>query len=338
MHRNARLSQKIEGVLPMKRISVFVLMSLVLSFAWFSIAKADDKTSTPVIQPILETKSVVVTPTVGYQIHKEDVLRITVWGEPNFSGEQVVDPAGCINVSSLGSLKVEGCTATEVADKIKTGIAPWVRNAKIQVELSQIYKPKVYVLGTGINRPGVFEFKTGDRVMEAIALAGSFSDLADLANARLTHNGSKTEIKINLEKLFHEGDMSQNLDLHDGDALFVPEDTLGKYAVVGEVLHQSQYRLKKNVTVMDAISNAGGPTSRGALKSTYVLRKGPKGPERIHVDMEKFEKKADMAQNIELMPGDVVYVPETNKLDWDKISRNVSTIVNTTWLLRGIGF
>jgi len=313
-------------------VSLVFLTAAMFAACWSSVSasepaavQAREKTQAP-------TSAQAVSP--GYRLHKEDVVKITVWGEPNFSSAQEVDPAGCIHMNSVGSVHVEGLTAQESADKIKSALSKWVRDAKVQVELSQIYKAKVFVLGPGVLRPGTFEMKPGDRIMEALAQAGSYSDVADLANARLTHRGSNADIKVDLQKLFENGDMSQNLELQDGDSIFVPEDTLCRYAVVGEVQHQNQFRFKKNMRVMDAISNAGGATERGELKSTYVLRAGPKGPERIHVDMAKFMKKGDLAQNIDLHPGDVVYVPETKSINWDKVSKVLSAVVNTSWLFR----
>ncbi len=128
--------------------------------------------------------------------------------------------------------------------------------------------------------------------------------------------------------------MSQNLVLEDGDTIYLPEDTTNKYFVLGEVLRPTVYRLKTDVTLIDAISMAGGPTQRASLKSTYVIRGDPENPERIKVDVGKLLKSGDLSQNVEIEPGDVVYVPETSKPDWNKVASVISVIVNSSYLAR----
>jgi hypothetical protein len=71
-----------------------------------------------------------------------------------------------------------------------------------------------------------------------------------------------------------------------------------------------------------------------------VIRGGidPSKPsERIKLDLGKFIGKADLTQNIKLEPGDVVYVPETTKPDWSKVSQIISALFNSSYLFRMLG-
>jgi len=313
----------------MRKSLILAFASLVVLVASVAGGYADAQVVDPSQKPVVAQSA---TPLVGYRLQKEDAMKISIWDEPNFSTEQVVDPSGDINIQRMGRIHAEGLTVPELTEKMKAGLSVWLLDPKIQIDLVSFHKPKVYVLGPGVMHPGAYEFKAGDRVMEALAMAGSFSDIAALQSVKLMHNGSKTEMPLDLDKLFYHGDTSQNVALEDGDTIFIPEDTQGKYAVVGEVVHPGQFRLKKNTTVIDAISNAGGATPRGVMKSVYVLRAGEKGPERVHVDLQKFVKKGDLSQNIELKPSDVIYVPETKSPNWEKVASLVSATVNTIWL------
>ncbi|HEY3297767.1 MAG TPA: polysaccharide biosynthesis/export family protein [Armatimonadota bacterium] len=318
----------------MKRAIVALLALIAILIMGASAAMADGQQDS-LGQPGVQTSASQAVVPQKYGLHSADVIKMTVWGEPNLSTSQVVDPAGYVNLPKLGAVFVQGMSVEDLIAKVKSGLSEWIRDPKVEIELMQAYKTKVYVLGEGVRNPGPYDFRTGDRVLEAIALAGGYTDIADLSKAELWHRGAdQKKILVNLAKLFYEGEMSQNYELQDGDTIRVPEDTMGKYAVVGEVLRQGQFRLKKNVTVMDAISSAGGATDRADLASTYILRAGPKGAERICVDMKKFVKKADLAQNIEIKPGDVVYVAETSKPNWDKVSKVLASVVNTSWLFR----
>lgn len=272
----------------------------------------------------------------SYRLQTDDMMKISVWGEPNLSCEQMVDPNGNISVPHAGTIHAEGLTQSELIQKIGEGLKDILRTPKVQVDIIQFRRPKVYVLGQ-VNKPGLFEFKPGDSVMEAIAQAGSFTDAAYMEHATLTPKGSKTATELNLRKLFYENDLSLNRTLSDGDTIWVPEDVTNKYYVFGQVAHPSMFRLKGHVTVMEAVSVAGGVTTRGDIKATYILRGDPKKPEKIRVDMDKCIKKGDMAANLELQPGDAVYVAETKKPDWGMVGSVLGAIVNSSWLIRSWG-
>ena len=340
----------------MRRIEIALLLSLALVAACPAMSTAQgqpDTASTPSQEvnsaqpePVSdqpdtastssqETSSAQPEPvSQAYRLQREDIMRISVLGEPELQVEQMVDPQGYIGVPLLvGSLHVEGLTQGELITKIEEGLATYLVEPKVQITLIRVRNPKVYVLGQ-VTRPGLHEFRLGDRVMEAIAQAGSFMETADLKGSKLTHKDSKEAIPLDLYKLFYEGDMSQNLVLEDGDTIYLPEDTRNKYFVLGEVLRPTVYRLKTDVTLIDAISMAGGPTQRASLKNTYVVRGDPKNPERIKVDMAKLLKSGDLSENIEIRPGDVVYVPETSKPDWSKVANIISVVVNSSYLAR----
>ena len=308
----------------MKKIEIVLLMSLVLLISCLACSMAQDKPNpTPANQP-----------DTGYKLQIEDSMRILVWGEPNFTSDHVVvDPNGDISVPQAGSMPAVGLTVSELTDNIKKRLTKWLNDPKVQVTVDIFRKPKVSVLGQ-VNRPGLQEIKMGDKVMEAIASAGSFTEMAYLEQAYLTHKGSDERVPLNLRKLFKEGDLSMNFALQDGDTIYIPEDTTNKYFVLGEVQRPGMYRLKQDVSVVEALSTAGGPTQRGTLKSACILRGDAKNQQRLPVNIDKLLKKADMAQNVALQPGDVIYVPETSKPDWNKISGMISAIVNSSYLIR----
>lgn len=285
-------------------------------------------TPTTISQPNLP-----VSPPPEYKIQPEDAFRMSVWGEPDLAIEQVVDPNGYVNIPQVGPIHAEGLTVQELLAKITEGLSKILREPRVQITMLNYRKPKVYVLGQ-VNRPGLHEIKFGDRVMEAIAQAGSFTDMAYLEGATITHQVENKAVPLDLKALFYGGDMSKNVVLQDGDTIYIPEDTVNKYYVLGEVMRPGMFRLKDNVTVVDAITNAGGPTQRGSIKATCIIRGNPENPQRIKIDITKLVKGSDLSQNVPLQPGDVVYVPETSKPDWNKIAGIVSAVVNSSYLLK----
>lgn len=322
------------GIPTVRRIGIVAFLSLVavVMFVSYGVAQGDTDAAVGSAEDAKPAPAASVP--AGYKLQTEDVVKIAVWGEPNLSLEQIVDPKGYIRLPLLGEIYAEGLTVEELTNALSQGLTKYLVEPKVQITLVRFRQPRVYMLGQ-LRQPAMYEFDAGDRVMEAIALAGSFTEFADLASATLTHRDSDVSCPLDLAKLFYEGDMSQNVVLEDGDTIYVPEDTKNKFYVLGEVVRPNMYRLKPNVTVVDAIAGAGGATERGNLKATCVVRvSGGEKPERISVDVKKLLKDGDLAQNIALEPGDVVYVPETSKPDWREIAGILSTVVNTSYLFK----
>ncbi|MCE5323144.1 polysaccharide export protein [bacterium] len=277
-----------------------------------------------------------------YKIAEEDILRMDVWGEPQLSNmEMQVTPDGKINVPYIGEMQAKGLTQYKLTEQIAekfVGLEILI-DPKVQISLINIHKPTVRVWGA-VNRPGEVQFKEGDRVMDAVAGAGSYViDAAWLEKATLTRKDSETgnwiSMPVDLKKMVAQGDLTQNYELQKGDTIYIPtEDYQNKFYVLGQVLKPGIYDLKDNTTVLSAISLAGGATDRGRLRSTVVVRGDPSKPERVECNLTGLFDKGDLTQDIQLQPGDIVVVPETKTPDLSKIASFISSLVNLSYLRR----
>lgn len=272
-----------------------------------------------------------------YRIASEDVLRLDVWGEPQMSNIQMqVTPDGKVNMAYIGEMQAAGLTQDELTQAIvkKLADAGIIYDAKVQISILELHKPEVRVLGS-VQRPGSFPFKDGDTVLDAVAQGGSYTPDAYLEGATLTHKGSDKSIPINLKKLL-AGDTSQpNYKLERGDVIYIPpSDYKNKIYVLGQVNRPGLYDLKDNTTLLSALTLASGPTDRGSVRNTVIVRGDRSKPQRVSCNLSKLFDKGDLSQDVALQPGDVVIVPETKKPDWNKIAQIVGTIVNVSYIRR----
>ncbi len=269
-----------------------------------------------------------------YRLQPEDIIVIRI--DPgNIIHETLVGRDGIISVPKIGYLRAAGLTISELEQVIANRFIQLdlLRQPSVSVSIRYLHRPKVSVLGM-VNRPGSYEFKDGDRVLDALSLAGNYiPERAKLEDAWLQRIDG-TVIKLDLRQLLEKGDQSQNHTLQDGDTIFIPEDTLNRYFVGGSVKRPGLYIWRPGVTVLDALGQASWETERGALSRTFVVRQKPDGTtERIQVNMVKLLNQADLSQNIALQPGDVVFVSETRTPNFDEVYRALSLI----WLARNLG-
>ncbi len=270
-----------------------------------------------------------------YRLAEEDILQLDVWNEPQLSKQQLqVTPDGKVNIAYIGDIQAVGLTQAELTREISRRLEEdgIIADAKIQITIIKVHQPTCRVAGA-VGRPGEVVFKDGDTVFDAIASAGSYTSDAWLEKATFTHRGQES-ITIDLKKMF-KGDFSQNYKLEKGDIIFIPQENYeNKFYVLGYVMRPGIFPLKDRTTVTAAITLAGGPNERGAIKNTVIVRGDPAKPERVKCDLTRMFDKADLSQDIPLQPGDVVIVPETRRPDWGRISSILSTIVNVGYLRR----
>jgi len=87
---------------------------------------------------------------------------------------------------------------------------------------------KFYILGE-VKTPGVYELKDEVRLLEAIMIAGSFTDRASLSRVAVIR-GDLTDPEIilaNINDIIHKGDQSENIEIRNGDIVFVSRHIIG---------------------------------------------------------------------------------------------------------------
>ena len=160
-------------------------------------------------------------PESDYKIGIEDVLLISVWGEPELNMSVSVRPDGKVTFPLVNDLRVAGRTPDEVRQEITKRISDFIREPNVTVIVSEIKSFKIYVLGE-VASQGTFTFFRPTRLLQAIATAGGFSEFSKQQITVLRDRGSsETRIHVNVKKLV-AGDISQdNFFLEPGDTLMV---------------------------------------------------------------------------------------------------------------------
>jgi len=181
---------------------------------------------------------------------------------------------------------------------------------------------RVYVNGN-VKNPGVYELAKGGGVLEAVALAGGVLPDSALAQVAVTHLNDANET-VNLGPALLEGKVTDNPKLRNGDQVMVPHSTT-KISVLGMVNHPGNYPISDNhpVTVVDALSLAGGEVKRADTSKTVIIRVVNNKPQRIPVDVSAILKKGQYQNNAALKPDDIVYIPETGTPNWNEVLNNM---------------
>ena len=237
-----------------------------------------------------------------YMLGAGDVLRVSVYQNPDLSVETRVSEAGVISYPLLGSVRVGGLTVTDVEKRIADGLRSgnFVKQPQVTVLVMQVRGNQVSVLGQ-VNRPGRYPLEVADsRLTDVLAAAGGIAaGGADVITLVGTRNGQPYRAEIDLPRAMSAARTANDLQVLNGDVIWV--DRAPMVYIYGEVQRPGALRLERSMTVMQALATGGGLTQRGTEKGMRVHRRGPDG--KVQVTQPTMD---DL-----LRDGDVVYVRES---------------------------
>jgi polysaccharide export outer membrane protein len=155
-----------------------------------------------------------------YRIGPEDVLRISVWKNDAMSGTVPVRPDGKISLPLINDVQAAGLTSLELRDVLTGKLKEFIPNPEVSVIVSDVRSLKVSVIGE-VARPGRYELKSWATVLDALALAGGFTQFASRSKIMILHPEGKVMQKIP----FNYNDVAgkqENFFLRNGDIVLVP--------------------------------------------------------------------------------------------------------------------
>jgi polysaccharide biosynthesis/export protein len=244
-----------------------------------------------------------------YTIGAADVLTIQVFDQPDLGGKYTVEADGTFSFPLIGRVKAGGTSLRAFETQLKKRLLDegFFRNPQVTVAVEQYRSQRVFVMGE-VRAPGPVPLTGGMTLIEALARAGSTlpSASGEVAIVRapqgakgpiLPEQQEGAEILRASVRDLEAGSLKQNIELRDGDTIFVPRaETV---YVFGQVKNPSAYAVQKQTTVLQALSLAGGVTENGAMNRIKIVR---------IVSGEKKEVKVKLTDLVQ--PGDTIIVPE----------------------------
>jgi polysaccharide export outer membrane protein len=131
-----------------------------------------------------------VTNPPEYRLGPADQVRITVFNEPDLTGQYVVGSQGTIAYPLVGSIRASGLTVLEFPSALQTALSEFVRNPSVSVEVAN-YRP-FFILGE-VQRPGTYPYSASLTVMNAVATAGGFTYRANRGRVFVRHANETEE-------------------------------------------------------------------------------------------------------------------------------------------------
>ncbi|MEM9053923.1 MAG: polysaccharide biosynthesis/export family protein [Pseudomonadota bacterium] len=132
-----------------------------------------------------------------YRLGAADQLRITVFGEPELSGEYVLDGTGTVSLPLIGEVSALNLTVREFQRAVEARYADgYLREPRINAEVMN-FRP-FYILGE-VRQPGEYPYTNGLTVLNAVATAGGFTYRANETVILIKGAEDSQEYKVKLD-------------------------------------------------------------------------------------------------------------------------------------------
>ena len=156
-------------------------------------------------------------------IGPDDVLRFSVWGNPDLSDEVLVRPDGKISLPLIGDVQAAGLTPEQLRQTVTTGLERLVTNPAVTIQVTATNSRQVYAVGQ-VARPGVYQLTGSMTVLQLLAAAGGLTDFARKNAVVITRHvdGKSINIRFDYAAFVRGEQLEQNILLMPGDVVVVP--------------------------------------------------------------------------------------------------------------------
>ena len=163
----------------------------------------------------------------GYRLQAEDVLNITVHEQPDLTTRTRVTADGNITFPLLGVVEVAGLAVPELEEKLTILLKKdYLVNPQVIVFIEEYAAKQVSVIGC-VNNPGKYDMlhEKETTVLQAVAMAGGFSEIADINGTRILRkeDGADRTIYVRVKDITQKGEKDKDIPLKPNDIVFVPE-------------------------------------------------------------------------------------------------------------------
>ena len=160
--------------------------------------------------------------TKSYRIGPEDVLHVSVWNNPELTIDVTVRPDGKISLPLIKDIHAADSTPKELSDVIFRSLKEYIYNPHVTVTVTQANSRKIFLIGNVI-RPGSYMLRYDMTVLQALSLAGGFTQFASPRDMKLIRDvGGKQESRsINYYKMIKDSEVDDYM-LKPGDTIVIP--------------------------------------------------------------------------------------------------------------------
>lgn len=161
-------------------------------------------------------------PLEDYRLRSGAKLRIKVFGDDELSGEYNIRPDGKLLFPLIGEVYCHNRTVDDVIKEMEARLDDgYLVDPRISIDITKLGTTRVYVLGE-VKRAGLFELEKSHNLLDAIGIAGGFTEKAAKRRVYVSRRGMDDFVmQVNMLDLMKEGFNGANVELQEKDCVYV---------------------------------------------------------------------------------------------------------------------
>jgi polysaccharide export outer membrane protein len=252
----------------------------------------------------------------SYRIRQGDEVTVTIFGEPMLTPAAPVRvlQGGAISLTLVGDVLVAGKTTVQAGRAVEVALRRYVRDPHVVVAVYSVAPVAALVLGN-VKAPGKYALPPPAHLGDVLAAAGGLGPIdGDFPDARIVRADGAVQA-VSLQKLLHDGDTTQNVEVESGDSVYVPAPETFTVQVLGAVDKPGAVEVHKGDDIAMAVARAGASTnSNPDLNHVQVTRRDASGGQtRMMANLYDIMQRGDTSHDIVMQKNDLVFVPQAKK-------------------------
>ncbi len=163
----------------------------------------------------------------AYVIGAGDELTVFVWGNPELSVSVPVKPDGRITTPLVEDVVASGKTSTQLARDVEKRLQQYVKSPVVTVTVTNFvgrYSEQIRVIGAAA-KPVALPYRENMTLLDVLIAVGGMSEFASGNRSSIVRESETgvENIRVRLDDMLGDGDMSQNMLMQPGDILVIPE-------------------------------------------------------------------------------------------------------------------
>jgi polysaccharide export outer membrane protein len=265
-----------------------------------------------------------------YELGPGDEISMDVPGHPELTGKHVIGPDGRITLPIAGTVEIANKTRVGAGQAIADALTPYYTDVNVTIGVDKYGSNHIMILGN-VQHPGVLYYDSTPTLLDAIARGGlmaTSSNKDGIPERCMIYRGNDQTMTVELRKLLQGGNAMADIRLRRNDIVFVPVQQEEFISMMGEVKIPGAIPLTQNLSLHQAIAQAGGPTEF-AGKNIEIVQYST-GKTTVIPYSQLLTPNGD--REITLHAGDIVAIPKSGLAKWSTVMTRLSPITSMATL------
>ena len=256
-----------------------------------------------------------------------DWLDVSESHDLQFHSQDRVSPEGSVSLPLIGEIRLAGLDEQSAAKAIEAALVAkgMLLHPLVTVHVTAFAAQDISILGE-VTHPGIYPYTFHHRLLDLVAAASGFTPTAGQVVNVFHRDDLKAADPVILDPAGDDPAGDHNPELSPGDTVQVSR--AGLVYVVGDFVRPGGFTIDpaQQITVVQAVSMAWGPSQNAALTKAVLIREQKGGRTITTLNLKRMLRGLD--PDLPIHNRDIIFVPDS--MAKNLINRTMESAIQST--------